>query len=236
MAARAGAVIADAEFVQFHPTAIDIGRDPAPLATEALRGEGATLVNDAASVSCRRCTRSPSWRRATSSRAACSPRSPPAVARSSTHGTRWARRFAEKFPTVYASCMAAGIDPRDAADPGRAGRALSHGRHRGRRAWPHLAAGPVGRRRSRRRPARTAPTGWRRTRCWRRPSMPRASPRISRATASARARSPAGDHRWTSTTAPCRRCAEKDLRAMMTSHVGVMRDGGHLAAAVRVVR
>ena len=47
IAARAGAVIADPEFVQFHPTAIDIGRDPAPLATEAIRGEGATLVNRA---------------------------------------------------------------------------------------------------------------------------------------------------------------------------------------------
>ncbi|WP_339114442.1 L-aspartate oxidase [Thioclava sp. GXIMD2076] len=45
MAARAGAVIADAEFVQFHPTAIAVGLDPAPLATEALRGEGAILVN-----------------------------------------------------------------------------------------------------------------------------------------------------------------------------------------------
>ncbi|SMO46001.1 L-aspartate oxidase [Paracoccus laeviglucosivorans] len=45
MAARAGAVIADAEFVQFHPTAMDVGLDPAPLATEALRGEGAHLVN-----------------------------------------------------------------------------------------------------------------------------------------------------------------------------------------------
>ena len=46
MAARAGAVIADPEFVQFHPTAIAIGRDPAPLATEALRGEGAMLVDE----------------------------------------------------------------------------------------------------------------------------------------------------------------------------------------------
>ncbi|WP_265500637.1 L-aspartate oxidase [Paracoccus beibuensis] len=45
MAARAGAAIADAEFVQFHPTAIDAGLDPAPLATEALRGEGAWLVS-----------------------------------------------------------------------------------------------------------------------------------------------------------------------------------------------
>lgn len=43
MAARAGAAIADAEFVQFHPTAIDCGEDPAPLATEALRGAGAHL-------------------------------------------------------------------------------------------------------------------------------------------------------------------------------------------------
>jgi len=45
MAARAGARIADAEFVQFHPTAMDVGEDPAPLATEALRGEGAILIN-----------------------------------------------------------------------------------------------------------------------------------------------------------------------------------------------
>lgn len=45
MAARAGAVVSDLEFVQFHPTALDIGEDPAPLATEALRGEGAFLLN-----------------------------------------------------------------------------------------------------------------------------------------------------------------------------------------------
>jgi aspartate oxidase len=45
MAARAGARMADMEFVQFHPTAINVGKDPAPLATEALRGHGATLLN-----------------------------------------------------------------------------------------------------------------------------------------------------------------------------------------------
>ncbi len=45
LAARAGAVIADPEFVQFHPTSFDIGEDPAPLATEALRGDGAILIN-----------------------------------------------------------------------------------------------------------------------------------------------------------------------------------------------
>jgi L-aspartate oxidase len=45
LGARAGAVLRDLEFVQFHPTAIDLGRDPMPLATEALRGAGARLVN-----------------------------------------------------------------------------------------------------------------------------------------------------------------------------------------------
>ncbi|KPU85006.1 L-aspartate oxidase, partial [Marinosulfonomonas sp. PRT-SC04] len=45
LAARAGAKIADAEFVQFHPTAIDGAEDPAPLATEALRGKGAVLID-----------------------------------------------------------------------------------------------------------------------------------------------------------------------------------------------
>ena len=45
MAARAGARLADLEFVQFHPTALSGGKDPMPLLTEALRGEGATLVD-----------------------------------------------------------------------------------------------------------------------------------------------------------------------------------------------
>lgn len=45
MVYEAGGLIADPEFVQFHPTALDVNRDPAPLATEALRGEGSVLVN-----------------------------------------------------------------------------------------------------------------------------------------------------------------------------------------------
>ncbi|WP_457090410.1 L-aspartate oxidase [Microvirga sp. P5_D2] len=45
LAARVGAILRDLEFVQFHPTAIAAGRDPMPLATEALRGEGALLIN-----------------------------------------------------------------------------------------------------------------------------------------------------------------------------------------------
>ncbi|MDH3247745.1 MAG: L-aspartate oxidase [Acidimicrobiia bacterium] len=45
-ASRVGARLADLEFVQFHPTGLMAGRDPMPLLTEALRGEGATLVDD----------------------------------------------------------------------------------------------------------------------------------------------------------------------------------------------
>ena len=45
-AARCGVVLADLEFVQFHPTALAIEADPLPLLTEALRGAGARLVDD----------------------------------------------------------------------------------------------------------------------------------------------------------------------------------------------
>jgi L-aspartate oxidase len=44
---RAGAVISDIEFVQFHPTALYVPGAPTFLLTEALRGEGAYLLNAA---------------------------------------------------------------------------------------------------------------------------------------------------------------------------------------------
>jgi L-aspartate oxidase len=46
LAARAGAVLGDLEFMQFHPTALDSALDPMPLISEALRGEGALLVDE----------------------------------------------------------------------------------------------------------------------------------------------------------------------------------------------
>ena len=111
IAARAGAVIADPEFVQFHPTAIMAGRDPAPLATEALRGEGATLVNEAGER----------FMAALHPLAELAPRdivargvfAEIAAGRGAFLDARQAlgARFAEKFPTVHASCISAGIDP-----------------------------------------------------------------------------------------------------------------------------
>ncbi len=117
MAAKAGAMIADPEFVQFHPTAIDIGQDPAPLATEALRGDGAVLVNRAGHR----------FMTDLHADAELAPRD--IVARgvfAEVSAGRGAfldctkavgKDFAKRFPTVYASCIAAGIDPATQAIP-----------------------------------------------------------------------------------------------------------------------
>lgn len=115
MAARAGAVIRDAEFIQFHPTAIDIGEDPAPLATEALRGEGATLINAAGLR----------FMLALAPEAELAPRD--IVARGVFAEWQAGRRpmldlrslgeIAKHFPTVFAACQRAGIDPVEAPIP-----------------------------------------------------------------------------------------------------------------------
>lgn len=117
LAALAGAMIADPEFVQFHPTAIDIGRDPAPLATEALRGEGARLIDGTGEAFMARYHPD----------AELAPRD--VVARA-IHAEREAgrgafldarevvgARFPEEFPAVFAACMGGGVDPRRAPIP-----------------------------------------------------------------------------------------------------------------------
>ena len=110
-AARAGAVIRDPEFVQFHPTALDIGEDPAPLATEALRGEGARLVNA-------------DGRAFMGDYHKGGDLAPRDVVARAVEAERTAERgafldareaigagFASAFPTVHAACRKAGIDP-----------------------------------------------------------------------------------------------------------------------------
>ncbi|WP_457093564.1 L-aspartate oxidase [Microvirga sp. P5_D2] len=110
LAARAGAVLRDLEFVQFHPTAIAAGLDPMPLATEALRGEGAALINGHGE---RFMQDTPG--------AELAPRD--VVARAIfaqiSAGERvfldtrhvLGERIARKFPGVTALCRAAGVDP-----------------------------------------------------------------------------------------------------------------------------
>ncbi len=111
MAARAGAVLADMEFVQFHPTAFNVDKDPAPLATEALRGHGATLINDAGER----------FMLNLHEDGEMAPRD--IVARgifdevSSGRGAfldcrdALGKNFEEEFPTVFGYCQDAGIDP-----------------------------------------------------------------------------------------------------------------------------
>ncbi len=111
MAARAGAMIADPEFMQFHPTALDVDTDPAPLATEALRGHGAHLINDAGER----------FMLAEHEDAELAPRD--IVARAIHRQVEEEKgafldcrqavgdAFAQDFPTVYGYAKAAGIDP-----------------------------------------------------------------------------------------------------------------------------
>ncbi|MBL8141961.1 MAG: L-aspartate oxidase [Acidobacteria bacterium] len=112
MAARAGATLADLEFVQFHPTALAATLDPMPLLTEALRGAGAILVDGLG----RR------FMRDVHPAAELAPRD--IVARAVfAHvvggqpvylDARQAvgAAFPDRFPTVFEAAMKAGIDPR----------------------------------------------------------------------------------------------------------------------------
>jgi L-aspartate oxidase len=231
IAARAGAIIADPEFVQFHPTAIMVGRDPAPLATEALRGEGATLIND----------RGERFMLARHPLAELAPRD--IVARgvfSEIAAGRGAfldatkalgAHFAEKFPTVHASCMAAGIDPASqpipvapAAHYHMGGIAVDeHGRTSLRGLWAGGEVSSTGAHGANRLASNSLLEAV--------VYAARIADDIEGQTLTAPARSTALPTDPRNDAMPA--SAEKKLRAMMASHVGVIRDGERLAEAVR---
>lgn len=101
MALRAGVAVADVEFVQFHPTALDLpgAPGPRPLLSEALRGEGALLRDDAGERFVDE----------------MQPRDVVAAA-IAARGRAWldvspVEGFESRFPTLARAARAAGLDP-----------------------------------------------------------------------------------------------------------------------------
>ncbi|MGW7520570.1 L-aspartate oxidase [Streptomyces sp. NPDC054796] len=116
LALRAGAEVSDLEFVQFHPTVLYLGADAEgqqPLISEAVRGEGAHLVDadgvrfmagqhELAELAPRDIVAKGIMRRA--------------AEQGATHMYLDGRHFgaemwAARFPTILAACRAHGIDP-----------------------------------------------------------------------------------------------------------------------------
>jgi L-aspartate oxidase len=232
IAARAGAVIADPEFVQFHPTAIMAGGDPAPLATEALRGEGAMLINGKGERFM--LARHPLAELAPRDIVARGVFAEIAAGRGAFLDARDAlgARFAEEFPTVYASCMAAGIDPArqpipvaPAAHYHMGGIAVdAHGRSSLGGLW---AGGEV---------SSTGAHGANRLASNSLLEAVVYAARIAEDINGSMIAAPSGlaapiELRNSAFTT----ASEARLRAMMTTHVGVIRDGERLAEAVRTL-
>ena len=110
IAHRAGARLADMEFVQFHPTALETPENPLALISEAVRGEGAILVNDAGRRFMTRKHRL----------AELAPRDIVAreIFRERQAGSgvyldarKLGKGFAKRFPGIFALCKARGINP-----------------------------------------------------------------------------------------------------------------------------
>lgn len=114
LALRAGADVADVEFIQFHPTVLWLGdssRGQQPLISEAVRGEGATLVDD----------NGLRFMIGVHPLAELAPRDVVAKAimrhmnETGAHhvwlDVRNIEGFIDRFPTIYASCLSHGIDP-----------------------------------------------------------------------------------------------------------------------------
>src|SRR5215212_3034832 len=110
IAYRAGVKLADMEFVQFHPTALETPENPLALISEAVRGEGAILVDDKG-------TRFMVKRHRL---AELAPRDVVAreIYRERQNGKgvyldarKLGRSFRTRFPGIFALCKARGIDP-----------------------------------------------------------------------------------------------------------------------------
>jgi L-aspartate oxidase len=110
LAARVGAVMADLEFIQFHPTALDSKSSPLKLISEAVRGEGAILVDEngdrfmagapGAELASRDIVARAVWRHiAAGHRVFLDARGVKGL------------DFAQRFPAITALCRDAGIDP-----------------------------------------------------------------------------------------------------------------------------
>ena len=111
VAHRAGVRLADMEFVQFHPTALDTPENPLQLISEAVRGEGAVLLN----------AQGHRFMPGRHRLAELAPRDVVAreIFRERQDGSpvyldarHLGAGFAKRFPGIFALCRARGIDPR----------------------------------------------------------------------------------------------------------------------------
>ncbi|MEE8484378.1 MAG: L-aspartate oxidase [Nitrospinota bacterium] len=114
MAWRAGAHLRDMEFVQFHPTALKVNRNPLPLISEAVRGEGAFLVNGLGE----RLMEKAHPLKDLAPRDAVSRAIFLEIERDTKNSgevfldATGIERFEERFPTIFSSCKREGLDPR----------------------------------------------------------------------------------------------------------------------------
>ena len=165
IAARAGAVLRDLEFVQFHPTVLWLpgASGQCPLITEALRGAGAVLRDlDGTPLMAGHDPRGD-----LAPRDVVAARMAEVIAADAAPGTcGWTRPGSAGtcsrtgFPTVTAACREHGIDPVTELHPGRAGRALLLRRHPGRPGRPDQHPRALRGRRGGQHRACRAPTGW----------------------------------------------------------------------------
>jgi len=120
LALRAGAKVADVEFIQFHPTVLWLGENSEgqqPLISEAVRGEGAYLLDNDGNR----------FMQGIHPLAELAPRDVVAISimhvmnrSKSQHvwlDVRHLSGFKERFPTIYSSCISHGIDPMNSLIP-----------------------------------------------------------------------------------------------------------------------